>query len=305
MEDSLRNAVDGVLFRSPLQAVFRWRASRKVSVLAYHRIEHPEGFALQMDYVRREMYPVSLEEFVPAITGRAGFPRRAVLVTFDDGDPSVFDLARPILTDRGMPGVAFVVAGLIDTDTPPWWDEVELLAKSPGASAVVGNFKQGEIARNLKLVPDSERIEFLSRMRDAHAGTRPFAPQLRRHQLRTLESVGIAIGNHTLTHPYLSRCSDNQVEREITEAHKILMEATGRAPVAFAYPDRDTDIRAVPALRALGYKAGFLFDHRPNRTPLEPFRISRLRVGSEISMERFRTIISGLHPTIHRLRGLP
>jgi hypothetical protein len=48
----------------------------------------------------------------------------------------------------------------------------------------------------------------------------------------------------------------------------------------------------------------FLFDHRLAPLPLrEPLRISRLRVNSDTSTDRFRIILSGLHPTVHRVRG--
>jgi peptidoglycan/xylan/chitin deacetylase (PgdA/CDA1 family) len=94
------------------------------------------------------------------------------------------------------------------------------------------------------------------------------------------------------------------VRQEIERAHRRLTDALGHEPRTFAYPDGDRDRRAEPTLRELGYEAAFLFDHRlsPVR-PRNPLAISRLRVNSTTTLDRFRTIASGLHPTVHRVRG--
>ena len=81
-------------------------------------------------------------------------------------------------------------------------------------------------------------------------------------------------------------------------------DALGHAPRTFAYPNGDWDGRAEEALADAGYEAAFLFDHRANpATPRHPLRISRLRVNSTTSPGRFATIVSGLHPALHRARG--
>jgi hypothetical protein len=37
--------------------------------------------------------------------------------------------------------------------------------------------------------------------------------------------------------------------------------------------------------------------------PTDRFAVSRLRVNSSATNDRFQTIVSGLHPAIHRIRG--
>jgi peptidoglycan/xylan/chitin deacetylase (PgdA/CDA1 family) len=94
------------------------------------------------------------------------------------------------------------------------------------------------------------------------------------------------------------------VESEVTRAHEILADILGKAPTAFAYPNGNADPRSARALARLGYEAAFLFDHRIGRfPPADPHRISRLRVASSIRADRFRIIVSGLHPSLHRLLG--
>jgi peptidoglycan/xylan/chitin deacetylase (PgdA/CDA1 family) len=157
--------------------------------------------------------------------------------------------------------------------------------------------------RRLKQVPDSERRQVLGRLRSQVP--RPLRqPQLRSDELTLLLEAGVAVGNHTSTHPCLDRCADEVVREEVRTAHDVLTRALGQAPTTFAYPNGNWDPRAEEELGRLGYEAAFLFDHRLARVPAEhPLRISRLRVGSTTTPDRFRIILSGLHPAVMHARG--
>lgn len=304
---ALQRTADALLARSPLQLAFRHRADRRLRVLAYHGVDNPRRFAAQLDLLVRELVPVSLERLVAAIDGDP-LPPRAVLVTFDDGERSLLEAGLPLLAARGIPAVAFVVAGLIGTSKPPWWVEAEALAddigREGGAGALPGSRTGRELVRALKRLPDERRRHALEELRASAPEPAPPVTQLTAAELRELEAGGVAIGSHTWSHPILPRCDGATVATEIGRAHRALTEALGHPPVAFAYPNGDADPRAERELAAHGYQAAFLFDHRmsPPRPP-EPLRISRLRVNSHTPIDRFRILTSGLHPALHRLRG--
>ena len=272
-------------------------------MLAYHGIEQPEAFAAHLDYLRRHHHPVSLEEVLKTMAGGSGLPDRSVLLTFDDGERSLLEAGMPALVQRGMPGVAFVVAGLLDTDVPYWWREVEELAGRGGRVPGREHLSPAALVSALKEISDRERLAALAELR-ATAGAPSPTPQLRRDELPEVESAGIAVGNHSLTHPCLDTCGDGKVVEEITGAHEILSEALGHPPVAFAYPNGNWDRRVKQALEETGYQAAFLFDHRQSRLPVpDPLLISRVRVRSTTSLDRLATIVSGLHPWIHHSIG--
>jgi peptidoglycan/xylan/chitin deacetylase (PgdA/CDA1 family) len=192
-----RQVLDTVLRRSPAQPAFRWRASRRLAVLAYHGIDDAAGFERHLDHLRRAASPVSLEDVLDAVARRRGLPRRAVLITFDDGDRSVLDVAMPMLADRGMPAVAFVVAGLLDTTSPVWTREAAELVAAGGGRAP----RTVALVRELKGLPDDERVARMDALRRASGRAVPSVRQLERGDLRVLASAGVAIGNHSLTQP--------------------------------------------------------------------------------------------------------
>jgi peptidoglycan/xylan/chitin deacetylase (PgdA/CDA1 family) len=296
--------IDQVLRRSPAQPLFHWRASRALKVLAYHEVPDPAPFAVQMDLLLERAHPVALDEVLAALAGRSGLPKDAVLVTFDDAGPSHRDHAVPVLAQRGIPAVAFAVAGVLGSDRPFWWREVELLMAAGARSREYPALGADGLVRKLKRVPDDKRLAVLAGLRAAAPASAPSTPQLAGADLRRLETAGVAVGNHSLTHPCLPRCGTAKIEREVIDSHRMLTELLGHPPAAFAYPNGDKDHRVTAVVHRLGYRAAFRFDHRINPwPPPDPIRMSRLRMDAGMDLERFRITLSGLHPAIHHLRG--
>ena len=303
LNSTVERTFDAVLRRSPVQPLFRWRTSRRLIVLAYHDVADDEMFAWQVAHLRQRMHPVSVNEMIRAMASGQALPRNAVLITFDDGDRTVFERARPILADNGVPAVAFVVAGLLDTETPFWWREVDELLRRGGSIPGLPT-ETGACVRALKRVTDQQRRIRIDQLRRTVGGPSPTVPQLRREEVAALDAAGIAIGNHTLTHPCLDRCGSETLVTEIHRAHEILTGILGTAPTSFAYPNGNRDDRAARLFRELGYEAGFLFDHRiAPFPPRDPFAISRVRVSATTHRDRFRILLSGLHASVHHLIG--
>jgi glycosyltransferase involved in cell wall biosynthesis/peptidoglycan/xylan/chitin deacetylase (PgdA/CDA1 family) len=72
----------------------------------------PSRFAEHLDSLVRAGYTiVDLDILLRALDGEARLPRRAVLLTFDDGYADLLRDGRAVLAERGMPGVVFAVAG--------------------------------------------------------------------------------------------------------------------------------------------------------------------------------------------------
>ncbi|WAL74990.1 polysaccharide deacetylase family protein [Kitasatospora sp. YST-16] len=299
-----RRNLDALLRRSPFQPVFRARAARRLAVLGYHGIDDPVAFRAQMERLARTARPVGLEEVARAAEHRRPLPARSVLVTFDDGDRTVLTEALPVLARLGIPAAVYVITDLIDSDHPYWWTEAAHLVAHGARAEPLRGLGPTAAVRRLKSLPDPERRRALAELRATAARQAPRQRQLSSAELRTLADAGLAIGSHTASHPCLDRCTDADLDTQLVRAHDRLTALTGRPPTSFAYPNGNYDPRADRVLRTLGYRTGFLFDHRhADLAPAHRLRISRLRVNSHTGRDRFDTILSGLHPAVHRLRG--
>ncbi|NOY99972.1 MAG: polysaccharide deacetylase family protein [Chloroflexi bacterium] len=96
-------------------------------ILLYHHIAEsetgsryyvsPENFEAQMRALRDWGYTsIPLSLLVAAITEGADLPPRPVIITFDDGDVSVYDNAFPIMQRYGFTGVLYIVSNRLEAD---------------------------------------------------------------------------------------------------------------------------------------------------------------------------------------------
>ena len=97
---------------------------RPLRVLCYHSISDlggvpviedygvtPEEFRQQLDILIRTRFKfIDAGEFLRFLQGKAGLPRRAVLLTFDDCYQDLLAVALPILKEKGIPALAFAVS---------------------------------------------------------------------------------------------------------------------------------------------------------------------------------------------------
>jgi len=271
----------------PVVSIARFGNRKRVSILAYHGVADATKFRDQLNRVSRLGTFISPDDMRAGLRG-GRLPAHPVLVTFDDGDRSVLDAGAPVLAELAIRPLLFVVGGLLDTETPFWWDEVEALSPS-GIDEV----------RRLKTVPDDERRAAIELLRSGAPRVR--ARQLSTDDLAALVEAGFEIGNHTFDHPCLDKSGSDQVVSQIERGHRALVER-GITPTAFAYPNGNLDVRAEPELERLGYDLAFLFDHRHTGFHQPRLRLSRLRLAADASPERAALVVSGAHGALMRAR---
>jgi peptidoglycan/xylan/chitin deacetylase (PgdA/CDA1 family) len=71
---------------------------------------------------------------------------------------------------------------------------------------------------------------------------------------RSIAAAGFRIGNHTITHPYLTQLSDAAVRHEILGGAQQIISVTGKNPAPlFRFPFGDTDARTIALANQAGY----------------------------------------------------
>ncbi len=195
------------LFRADQLALHRQQRRRRGLVIAVH--ETPEAlkeqFRNQLEWASRHFAVCSLEKFVDLCYGKSEdrVPSKPpILFTFDDGRESNYAVAAPLLESIGARGVFFIV---------PEFSEC-----SPRQAL---DFYRSNINPNSR--PGDEAWE----------DWKPMSPA----QVADLAARGHAIGNHTLTHPRLSRLDAQRLEHEIGDSARKLTAWTGKPVEAFAW----------------------------------------------------------------------
>jgi len=100
-----------------------------VPVLCYHNFGDRSTkmtisvsrFREQMQYLKDNDYRViPLQDFIAFLNGKRQIPRRAVVLTMDDGHRSIYDVAFPILKEFGFPATVFVYTDYINNGGLGW-----------------------------------------------------------------------------------------------------------------------------------------------------------------------------------------
>lgn len=319
-----REIVSDLLFGLGLISVLGSMRSSVISdlrVLAYHRVlpELDEAsfefdaelvsatraeFDWQMAYVARRFNPVSCEQVAAALNGGPPLPKRAVMITFDDGFRDNYDVAYPVLHRRALSAVFFLTSGYIDKHEIFWFDwlvhvllrttattirlDVLNLTLTMGPSIECRRQSAIELLRVLKVVTESERTVALQQLREATAVA--IAPVTDRQsacmtwdQIREMSAGGMEFGSHTVTHPILSTIGDlAHLRFELEESKAAIERETGRPVLALAYPvggRMAVSDAVVAAVDQSGYKFAFTYEpgcNKPSRC--ERFLLKRLQV---------------------------
>jgi peptidoglycan/xylan/chitin deacetylase (PgdA/CDA1 family) len=106
-----------------------------LTILMYHQVGpmvdppnrstycNRQRFESQMRWLRRFRYNVlTMDHAVRALAGHEPIPKRAVVLTFDDGYQDFYDHALPILERFGLPAIVYAVSGRLGA-SPAWRSE--------------------------------------------------------------------------------------------------------------------------------------------------------------------------------------
>lgn len=311
-----------------IPALARLRHRRQLAILMFHGVEAKQlspdcwhvldvdTFRRELTYVSRHFHVLPLEDALHRL--RTGtLPANAAALTFDDGTKNLATQAASVLRELKLPASVFLATGSMSTGEALWPDrlwlafartevpEVDLATIGLGTCMLRTPADRGATyaaaVERLKDLPDRKRIaqfEWLIATLgpDSGADNGPFE-MLSWDQAQTLASDGlVTLHPHSVTHPILSRCSDEKVQSEVAGSYAALEHVTGRAPSIFAYPNgrrRDFDSRTKAALTrhgihwALSTNQGFAHRHS------EPLALPRLPIGSDLSFAHFKLLVSG------------
>lgn len=117
------------------------RLTARAVILMYHRIGpadgdpwhlgvSPERFDEHLAVLTSVMRPLSMAQLVEGLHERR-LPRRAAVVTLDDGYANNLHTAKPLLERHGVPATVFVTSGYVGSPREFWWDELEALVLLP------------------------------------------------------------------------------------------------------------------------------------------------------------------------------
>lgn len=245
-------------------------ARRAVGIIVYHD-PSPERLDAHLNYLVRRYELLSLDSLVEAITtgNWGGVTRPSIVITFDDGHRGNMALI-PVFDRYGLTPVVYLATGSVESGR--FW------------------FLESGIDRErLKLLPTSERLALIEQQRTRQTTQRQ---ALTPEEVRELSEY-VDFGSHTVTHPILPLCLDDEAEAEIRDSRDHVQNLTGRPCVHFSYPNGDYSPRDVLFVRRSGYVSGRTADVGWSRRTTDPYRLPIVSLGDHASVNMLAAHLAG------------
>lgn len=296
-----------------------------LTVLAYHRVfdilpgQYPfdeetvstscDMFDRQMNFVSKNFDVITFAYLKKCLEGCNALPGRPLVITFDDGYADNYFNAFPSLKKYNLPATLFVTTGYIGTLQPFWFEKIAFWVKhSQDISSVLKQFgitfdsgvevTSDRILDFLKKIGDHVRIQIMEecekeRLLMPDEKEVDMIRPLSWDEIREMSAWGIEIGSHTVTHPILSRVSDEKLRFELYESKKKIEDEIGKEVLAVAYPVGKRDAQNEKVFNEAeksGYFFGITYDEGfDTLRPLDRYRIRRIDVERIDSLNLFRS----------------
>ena len=301
-------------------------------IIMYHRVgtnkdiwsidtTDTSDFEKQMKYLLKTHKIISLEKLARAIIEKRALPKRAAVITFDDGYKDNYTNAFPILKKYNIPATIFLTTGHIGTDNLFWWDKIGYIlcnTKLKGleledfghiSSPSMNNISQSldMIIEEFERIPENKKndlIEKLVKISDVD-----IPKDIGRDVILSWEEVkemnenGINFGAHTVTHPILTNLSLKQAKHEIVQSKKDIKKRLWKSVSTFSYPSGladDFNAEIINLLKENGFICAVTRIPKTITSKTDLYELGRLPPGW--NYDSFKFCISGLYSDIFRFK---
>jgi len=284
----LADLVIGTFRRAPRVLMYHACQERENDVIRGLSINTtPAHLAAQLDFLQKHYRVVPLASLIDGT-----LPDRAVVITFDDGFRSVYEIALPLLRARNLPATCYLVTDVIDRKSSIWLLELNwYLQRHRAIARTLVEHRFGgsrfcsirELIQTLIRKYDPEKIaDLLAELRvklGPVADVPPLGQRLflDRAEIEEMARHGFTFGSHSASHAVLPRLGNSGCRDEIDRARLLLQDLPGSVD-SLAYPFGKSDDATRRIAVELGY--GTLMEVEGDNDPFDRFHVGRLNVTS-------------------------
>lgn len=228
---------------------------------------------------------ISTEQLSLICQGKLVSPKSAVVITIDDGWKSNKSNVIQVAKKYGIPVTIFVSTEPVLYQKPFWWSYNKAINQKG-----VGYIN----TTTLKKWPNKERLAYLN----GYGFLNSYAEEAMDETdiIEADKHGNICIESHTISHPILTQCSDEESEREIQLSKIQLEKILSREVRGFAFPNGAYTQRELTLLEKSGYKYAFT-TRSSYLTPNDfknSYELPRFEVLDDVSFAENKCRIAGV-----------
>ncbi|KOS61033.1 polysaccharide deacetylase family protein [Lysinibacillus agricola] len=249
----------------------------KIPILMYHHLEKnvnnnvvisPENFESQIKSLKANGYnTITIQQLYDYLNGNIKLPKKPVLITFDDGYLSNYEMAYPILKKYNMHAEIFVITSRI----------LEKNEKNTHSNEIPKmNWNQ---LREMK-----DYITIQSHSWDSHYKLTSGNDK----QYSALYGPSYINGKLEKQEEF-----EERVKNDFIRSRKIIKEKLGYEPIAISYPFGSKSEATLKLAKAAGFKLGFVIKNKNATLGDNQYALSRITVnGNDTGTELINKLIS-------------
>ena len=290
----------------PLPSLLKW-TGQPIFLPYYHsigtglpHIRHlyplrPETvFRQDLDYLLRYFEPIGLERLLEIVQKKEKLKRPVFWLSFDDGLREVYEIARPILLEKGIPATLFLNPDFVDNRDLMFryktsllietWksDELEEKEREQGTALLQDHHAFSQSLPYSLLQIRFAKQNILDQLADLwgvnwHAFLSDQRPYLTTDQIRQMQQEGFTIGAHSLDH---RRYYDWPLEEQLRQTQESMAwvdQHFSPSIRTFAFPFTDHLVSRAFFEEVLGEKNGLdlTFGGAGLKQDISPYHLQR------------------------------
>lgn len=272
----MKSLIFNILRYSGLPFFFReFIQKNKVTILLFHDI-NKEDAAKAFAYIKRKYKIISLQQYIDAVQNNTKLPKKALIITFDDGHISNYELL-PVIKRYQIPVTIFLCASIINTRRRFWF------LHEPIASMV----------EDWKKIPNQLRLKKLEEHGFEQEKESEIRQALDKTELDEMKEW-VDFQSHTSFHPVLPQCNNAEAAAEIIGSKQILENDFQLNINTLSYPNGDYSERDIELAKTAGYVCGITVDYGYNTLNTDLFRLKRLSVNDTGDINELAVKASGV-----------
>ena len=283
----LRETIYFVLRFCGLPWLVRQCAQKKrVTIILYHDIAR-EVFHAHMQVISKAYNIISLEDYVKARQANdfSAIPDKALIVTFDDGVKSNYELL-PVFQEFSFKPTIFICSSIVGTNRHFWWNHTDSDATNV-------------MLKSLPTVEMNAKLAELGYLEEKEYDDRAALSDAEIEEMREF----VDFQSHGCFHPMLPMCTEDRVKEELAVSKEQLENRYGFKINGYSYTNGDYSDRDVSLVQEAGYNVAITVDSYFNDENTDLLRLKRLCVPDDASVNEAIVNVSGLKIFLRKRLG--
>jgi peptidoglycan/xylan/chitin deacetylase (PgdA/CDA1 family) len=249
----------------------------KVTIVLFHELKAKDAGRV-FNFLMSKYNVISLQFYLKAMLNKdySRIPKKALIITFDDGHVSNYQLL-PTIKSMSLPVTVFLCASIVGTNRKYWFKH-----------------RISDVSiDSLKRMSNEKRIEFL-KLNDFSFEREFETPQsLQEFHINEMKSH-VDFQAHTKFHPILPTCKFDEAKEEILGSKIVLENRFGLCVNSFAFPNGDYSERDIALVKNSGFHCALTVDLGFNDRFSDLFRLKRISLGDSDNLDEISVKASGL-----------